>query len=108
MGNINKEEKNIKKSNPKFTTYTLSISEYRFLEELLGHTLYYYSILKNGRNECFTKKLHTTTKILKNQNSSFFSLIILVVYDKSFFALPHYYHLKTSFFFMCLFGLVCE
>jgi len=44
------------------------------------------------------KKLHTT-KILKNQNSSFFSLIILVVYDKSFFALPHY-HLKTSFFYV--------
>jgi len=45
------------------------------------------------------KKLHTTTKILKNQKLLLFlSYIILVVYDKSFFALPHYYHLKTSFF----------
>ena len=42
FANINKEEKNIKKSNPKFTTYTLSISEYRFLEELLGHPLLFY------------------------------------------------------------------
>merc|ERR1711953_1390894 len=96
---MGEKKKNIKKSNPKFTTYTLSISEYRFLEELLGHTLYYYSMLKNGRNECFTKKKLHTTKILKNQNSSFFPLIILVVYDKSFFALP-YYHLKTSFFYV--------
>jgi len=45
------------------------------------------------------QKKTTYNKNFKNQNSSFFSLIILVVYDKSFFALPHY-HLKTSFFYV--------
>jgi len=68
---IKKKRKNIKKSNPKFTTYTLSISEYRFLEELLGHTLYYYSILKNGRNECFTKKTTYNKNFKKSKTPPF-------------------------------------
>jgi len=59
------KEKKILKNRIQNSLHTLSISEYRFLEELLGHTLY-YSILKWKK-----RMLYNNNKILKNKTTPF-------------------------------------